>query len=75
MAEIRLQIPDDLVQSLQGKLGNSTKATDIAKDAISLYNWAVNERANGRVILSSNNEGTALKQVTMPGLDTVKLGS
>lgn len=72
MAEVRLQIPDELVESFQERLGSKVKVTDIAKDAISLFNWAVGERANGRLILSSDKEGEALKQVTMPRLDNVK---
>jgi hypothetical protein len=72
MAEVRLQIPDDLLSSFQEKLSKNTKATDIVKDALSLYNWAVSERAKGNVILSSKNDGTNLTRVTMPSLDSVK---
>lgn len=72
MAEVRLQIPDDLLASFQEKLSQNTKPTDIARDAISLYNWAVSERAKGNVILSSTNDGTNLTRVTMPALDSIK---
>jgi hypothetical protein len=72
MAEVRVQLPDDLVTSLQEKLGMNTKPTEITKDAISLYNWAVSERAKGNVILSSNTDGTNLTRVTMPSLDSIK---
>lgn len=72
MAEIRLQIPDELLSSFQGKLSENTKPTEIARDALSLYNWAVAERAKGNVILSSNNDGTNLTRVTMPSLDSIK---
>jgi len=75
MAEVRLQIPDELLSSFQGKLSQNTKPTDIARDAISLYNWAVNERAQGNVILSSRSDGTNLTRVTMPSLDSIKSGS
>ena len=72
MAEIRLQIPDDLVSEFQGKLSENLKPTEIARDAISLYKWAVAERAKGNVILSANNDGTNLTRVTMPSLDSIK---
>lgn len=72
MAELRLQIPDDLVAELQKKLGDSVKLTDIARDAITLYNWAVNERAKGRLVLSSDEEGEKMIQLAMRSLDTVK---
>jgi hypothetical protein len=74
MAEIRLQIPDELVSEFQGKLSENTKPTEIARDAISLYKWAVSERSKGNVILSSDNDGTNLTRVTMPALDSIKQG-
>jgi hypothetical protein len=72
MPEVRLQLPEDLVSGIQEKLSMNVKPTEIAKDAISLYNWAVSERAKGNVILSSNNDGTNLTRVTMPSLDSIK---
>ena len=65
-------IPDDLVAELQKKLGDSVKLTDIARDAITLFNWAVNERAKGRLVLSSDEEGEKMIQLAMRSLDTVK---
>jgi hypothetical protein len=74
MAEVRLQIPDEVVKKLQEKLGD-VKATDIARDAITLYNWAVDERAKGRLVLSSDEEGTKMTRLAMPSLENVKQGS
>lgn len=68
MAEVRLQIPDELVQKLQDKLGN-VKVIDIAKDALTLYNWAVDERAKGRLVLSSDEEGEKMTRLAMPSLE------
>ena len=72
MAEVRVQIPDELVQKLQEKLGSSTKATDIAREALTLYNWAVEERARGRVVLSSDEKGDKLARLAMTSLDRVR---
>ncbi len=74
MAEIRLQIPDELVSEFQGKLSENTKPTEIARDAISLYKWAVSEKSKGNVMPSSDNDGTNLTRVTMPALDSIKQG-
>lgn len=71
MAEIRLQIPDDVIANLQEKLTRHTKPTDIARDAINLYTWVVNEAAHGRVLLTSNSEGTDFTKVAMPSLDSI----
>ena len=72
MAEIRLQIPDEMVANLQSLIGTATKATDIAKDALTLFSWAVNERAQGNVILSSDQSGDKMTRITMPSLESVK---
>lgn len=71
MAEFRLQIPDDLVKKLQDKMGSNVKITDIARDAITLFNWAVDERAKGRLILSSDEEGEKMTRLAMPSLERV----
>jgi hypothetical protein len=70
MADIRLQMSDDLVASLQEKIGNGIKATDIARDAVTLFNWAVTERARGNVILSSDPEGEKMTRIAMNSLDS-----
>lgn len=68
MAEVRLQIPDDLMERFQDRLGN-IKATDIAKDALTLFNWAVEERAKGRLVLSSDEEGDKVTRLAMTTLE------
>ncbi len=69
MAEIRLQIPDDLIQKFQAKLGQNVKATDLAREALTLFNWAYEERLQGRLILSSDEEGTQMTRLAMHLLD------
>ena len=69
MAELRLQIPDEVVAKLQARLGNKTKVTDIARDAITLFNWAVDERAKGRMVMSSEENGSDPARLIMPSLD------
>ena len=68
MAEVRLQIPDDLMKKYQDKLGN-VKATDLAKDALTLFNWAFDERAKGRLVLSSDEEGESMIRLAMANLE------
>jgi hypothetical protein len=73
MAEVRIIIPDNVVQTLQDKFGANVKLTDIAKDAMSLFNWAVGEKAAGRIVLSSDAELKSPRQITTPSLDIVKV--
>jgi len=67
MREVRLQIPDDLADKLTRLVGE--KVTDIARDAITLYNWAVEERAKGRLVLSSDKEGGHVQRLMMPSIE------
>lgn len=71
MADLRLQISDDLLKQFQDKLGPGMKPADIARDAFSLYNWALSERAKGRVLLSSEESGEKVTRITSPALDRV----
>ena len=71
MADVRVQISDDTIQSLQDKLEKGTKATDITRDALTLYKWAVDERAKGNVLLSSDESGVKLTRLAMPSLEAV----
>ena len=72
MAEVRVQLPDDVVEKLQKQLGGNVKLTDIARDAFSMFNWAVEERAKGRVVLSSDAQGEKPARLAMPRLDKVQ---
>lgn len=66
MAELRLQVPDELIAQLQEKLGSNVKVTDMARDAMTLFKWAVDERAKNRLILSSDADGEKMTQLAMP---------
>ena len=71
MTELRLQLPDDLVEKLQARLGG-IKVTDIARDAITLFNWAVDEKSKGRLVLSTDDKGGDVARLVMPNLERVK---
>jgi hypothetical protein len=71
MAEVRVQLASNVLDQFQQKLGD-VKPTQITLDAIALYNWAVNERAAGRIILSAESNGDHPKQITTPSLTNVK---
>jgi hypothetical protein len=71
MAEFRLKVPDELFYSMQAKLGGA-KMTEIARDALSLLNWAADERVRGRVVLSGTEDGEKLTRITLPSLDRVR---
>ncbi len=74
MADLRVQIPDSLVNSLKAKLEPGTKLIDITRDALTLYNWAVEERAKGNVLLTSDPTGEKMTRLAMPSLEAVRPG-
>ena len=67
--ELRLQIPDEVIKRLQEKIGSNAKVTDIARDALTLFNWAVEERSKGRLVLSSDEAGEKMTRLAMPSLE------
>jgi hypothetical protein len=69
VAELRLTIPDEIIKQISDKLGGNQKASDIARDAITLFNWAVDERAKGRLVLSTGEKGEDVARLTMPSLE------
>ena len=71
MAEVRFHVTDDFLQNLQQKLG-TTKSTDVMRDALTLLNWAVKEKAAGKEITSAT-DGNVSQQLAMPSLDRVKV--
>jgi hypothetical protein len=71
--EIRLSIDDHFMGHLQWMLKCPT-AVHVLRDALTLLNWAVGERAKGRLILSANPEGTDYVRVEMKSLEYVHSG-
>ena len=69
MAELRVQVDDAFMKNLQEKLGTN-KTTDIARDALTLLNWAVEEKAAGRDIASSSG-GDLHARLAMPSLERI----
>lgn len=70
MVEVRFQVEDSFLERLQKRLGTS-KATDVAKDALTLLNWAVKEKLQGREIASAQDD-TVHTKLAMPSLDRVQ---
>jgi len=71
MAEVRFQVDDAFLQNLQKKLG-TTKSTDVARDALTLLNWAVGEKGAGRDVASTKDDGSIHAKLAMPSLDRVQ---
>jgi len=68
--ELRIQVDDAFMKTLQDRLKTS-KATDVARDALTLLNWAVQEKRQGRDIASALKGGDVHTRLAMPSLDKV----
>ena len=71
MADVRLTIPEDLIKEFNDKIvgpDGNIKTTDIARDALSLYKWAIDEASKGRAIVSSDQQGENVQRLVMPRL-------
>ncbi|HLZ16328.1 MAG TPA: hypothetical protein VKQ08_04785 [Cyclobacteriaceae bacterium] len=71
MAQIRFDIDDDFLEGLQ-KLTGVTKTSKLGGDALSLLKWAASEAKKGRVLITTNKEGSDPVKVVMPILEGVK---
>ncbi|WP_377702419.1 hypothetical protein [Pseudoduganella sp. UC29_71] len=70
--EVRLNIDDAFLKDLQEQIGGGAKATDITRDALTIFKWAVEEAAAGRVVLSTNTSGADVHRLVMPTLQQVE---
>jgi hypothetical protein len=67
--ELRMQIDDGFMETLRRRL--DLRATDIVREALTILNWAVHEREQGRVILSADPNGQSVQRLAMPVLDRI----
>ena len=70
--EIRVTVDDEFAKNLQFKLGTK-KSTEIARAALTLLNWAVDEVSQGRAIFSGDRDGKDLHKLAMPILESIKI--
>jgi hypothetical protein len=68
--ELRMQVDDVFMGKLR-KLVDMT-ATDVVRESLTLFNWAVEERTKGRVILSADEKGHNVTRLAMPSLESLQ---
>jgi hypothetical protein len=66
--EVRLSIDDEFLKVLQEKIGSPATAADLTREALTMLNWAIEEVADGRVVLSTNAAGEEVRRLVMPTL-------
>jgi hypothetical protein len=69
--ELRVQVDDEFMGRLSERLGYKN-ATDVARDALTLLDWASQESAEGRFIYSGRQGGRDLARLALPKLDEIR---
>ena len=69
--EIRVNVDSEFLRALQDKLGVD-RATDVARAALTLLDWAATEVQEDRVILSSTGAGKDVHRLVMPELASAR---
>jgi|WetSurMetagenome_2_1015567.scaffolds.fasta_scaffold539956_1 hypothetical protein len=70
MADIRVQIPDEVLGALKSKL-NLKNGTDVVMEALTMLNWAAEEKQKNRIILSTDGDGKDVTRLAMKSLMNV----
>jgi hypothetical protein len=73
MVRVQLELPEDRVAELD-ELGERLRIRtrkDLLNTALTLLEWAVNEKAAGNKIASVDVENQVLRELVMPGLESV----
>ena len=71
MTRIQLELREERLQELEELMrqtGTNTKK-DLLNDALTLFEWAVNERKSNRTIASVDEGRQRYKEVVMPSLE------
>jgi hypothetical protein len=71
MADIRVQVDDDYMAALRTRLGLKSN-TDVVQEALTLLNWAAEEKTRQRLILSTDQRGNAVERLAMRSLSVIQ---
>jgi hypothetical protein len=69
--ELRFQVDDAFVNNIKDRAGYKS-VTELARDALTLLEWATSESAHGRYILSGAVGGGNLVRLAMPRLEELR---
>jgi hypothetical protein len=73
MARVQFELSrekNEELEALMKRTGIRTKK-DLINNALTIFEWAVNERARGRIIASVDEEEKKYKEILMPVLEHV----
>lgn len=77
MPEIRLEVPQSIIDSINEKLrqingrspsDKALSANDVAREALAVYKWAVEQTNQGYAVVSANANRDPVVQIATPHL-------
>ena len=75
MPQIRLEMPQHVLDSIHesirganGRAGSPPSANDIAREALAVYKWAIEQVRDGYAVVSMNARGELVEQIATPNL-------
>lgn len=73
MIRIQFELPEEKVKELEGLMqeANITTKKDLFNNALTLFEWAINEKKGGNVIASVDEDRQNFKELVMPALSSV----
>lgn len=71
--EVRFTVDSEYIDDLKKALG-ARNATDVAQEALTILKWAVDEKLQGRQIISADPEKGDRYRLVTPRLQNVKPG-
>ena len=74
MPEVRLTVDEGFMNSLKNDTG-ITQTTKLADEALTLFKWAVAQAKEGRILISTDQNGGNAQRIVMPSLENAKLKS
>jgi len=76
MVRIQFELPEDQAAALESLMQATAVRTkkELLNNALTLFEWAVNERRQGFKVASINEEEKKIRELLMPALQAVALG-
>lgn len=73
VVRVQLDLPADQVRALEELMERAKISTkkDLINNALTLLEWAINEKSEGRTIASINEKNMSYKELVMPVLSAV----
>ena len=71
MPEVRFSVDQEFIDDLKKNAGVD-KVSKLTSEALTLYNWALSQAKQGRVLVSANPDGSNPERIVTPTLEQAR---